>query len=86
MLFAFIHPKSCFCAQKRNHSGTQNGRQTIMRKGFERSYPVNIPYTNYTKLRTQKSLHPAARINDMAGLFVHISVHGHLDVGVSAMA
>ena len=44
---------------------------------------MNIPCTNYTKLRAQKCLHPAARINDMAGLFVHTSVHGHLDISMS---
>jgi len=53
-----------------------------MRQGFERVYPVNIPCTNHIKLRAQKCLHPTACINDMAGLFVHISVHGHLDVGM----
>ena len=45
---------------------------------------MNSPCTKCIKLRAQKCFQPTTRINDMAGLFMHIFVHGHLDVGMSS--
>jgi len=50
---------------------------------FQNTLKKLFPCTNHIKLRAQKCLHPAARINDMAGLFVHVSVHCHLHIRMS---
>ena len=54
-----------------------------MIQGFESFCSVNIPCTKCIKLRAQKCLHPTACVNDVVGLFVHISVHSHLDISMS---
>ena len=58
--------------------------QTIVQQGFALSLHLHIPCTKRMKLCAQKRLHSVACINDVAGLFMHISIHYHLNVRVSS--